>query len=40
MFSYRYADNIAIGDEVLVLQNYKLEPAEVISVSSFIMQGN
>ena len=39
-FSHRYADHIAIGDEVLVLKDSKLKPVKVMDVSSFMMQGN
>ena len=37
---FRYADQIAIGDEVLVTLNYRLEIAKVIKISSFVMKGN
>ena len=36
---FRYADQVAIGDEVLVLENDDLTPTKVINVSSFNMQG-
>ena len=36
----RYADQVLIGDEVLVEQNAKLTPARVINVLSVRMQGN
>ena len=37
--SNRYADQVSIGDEVLLERNNKIIPAEVLDVSSFIMQG-
>ena len=39
MLSYRYADQVSVGDEVLVLRNDELMPAKVMDVSSIIMQG-
>ena len=36
----RYADQITIGDEVLIQENDKLTHGIVINVSSSIMQGN
>ena len=36
---FRYADQVAVGDEVLVLENDDLTPTKVINVSSFNMQG-
>ena len=36
----RYADQITIGDEVLIQENDKLIQAIVINVSSSIMQGD
>ena len=39
MLSYRYADQVSVGDEVLVLRNDELMPAKVMNVSSIIMQG-
>ena len=36
----RYADQINIGDEVLIQENDKLTHGIVTSVSSSIMQGN
>ena len=38
-FSFRYADQITIDDEVLIPQNNEVTPTKVISVSSFAMQG-
>ena len=40
MFSYRYADQVSVGDEVMVLRNDKLMPSKVMDVSSLTMQGN
>ena len=40
MLSYRYADQVSVGDEVMVLRNDKLMPAKVMDVSSLIVQGN
>ena len=38
-FSFRYADQITIDDEVLIPENNEVNPTKVISVSSFVMQG-
>ena len=38
--SYRYADQVLVGDEVLVQGNDEVIPAHVINVTSNIMQGN
>ena len=38
-FSFRNADQVSIGDEVLIQENEVLKPQRVIQVSSFIMQG-
>ena len=40
MLSYRYADHVSVGDEVMVLRNDKLMPAKVMDVSSLSAQGN
>ena len=40
MLSYRYADQVSVGDEVMVLRNDKFMPAKVMNVSNLIMQGN
>ena len=40
MLSYRYADQVSVGDEVMVLRKDKLMPAKVMDVSSLIVQGN
>ena len=40
MLSYRYADQVSVGDEVMVLRNDKLMPAKVMNGSSLIMNGN
>ena len=37
---YRYADEVLIGDEVLVQQNYELTPVKVTNVSEITLQGN
>ena len=39
MLLYRYASQVSVGDEVLVLRNDELMPVEVVNVSSLIMQG-
>ena len=36
----RDADQVCVGDEMLVQKNDKLIPAKVINVSSLIMQGD
>ena len=36
---FRFADQVYVGDEVLVQKNDNLIAAKVISVSSLIMQG-
>ena len=38
--SYRYADQVLVGDEVLVQGIDNLIPAKVINVSSLNMQGD
>ena len=40
MLSYRYADQVIVDDEVMVLRNDELMTARVMNVSSFTMQGN
>ena len=40
MFCFRYAEQVLIGDEVLVKGNNELAPAKVINVSELKMQGN
>ena len=40
VFSFRYADQVAIGDEVLVQENDDLTPSKIINVTSSTMQGN
>ena len=37
--SLRYADNLSIGDEVLVPTDDKLTSTKVIHVSTLVMQG-
>ena len=36
---FRYADQVSIGDEVLVRRNDELIPGNVTNISSFMMQG-
>ena len=38
--SFRYADHVEVGDEVLVQENDELKPANVTNISSEIMQGD
>ena len=38
-FVHRYADQILIGNDILVEKNNKLTPAKVISISSVKAQG-
>ena len=40
MYFFRNADQLTIGDELLVQGNNELVPTKVISVSNLIMQGN
>ena len=37
---FRYADQVAVGDEILTPGNAKLSPATVINLSSTKMQGD
>ena len=37
---YRYAEQVSIGDEVLVLENANLTPATVVNITTFNMQGD
>ena len=39
-FSYSYAGQVSVGDEVLVQKDDNILPAKVINVSSIIMQGD
>ena len=39
ILSFRYADDISIGDDVLVQRNAALIPEKVIDISRFTMQG-
>ena len=39
-FFFRYADQLSIGDEVLIETSKTLIPAKVINVSNSLMQGN
>ena len=39
MLYIRYADQISVGDEVLVPTNTQMTPAKVTDVSTFNMQG-
>ena len=38
--SFRAADEISNSDEVLVQRNDELTPANIIKISTFVMQGN
>ena len=40
MFSFRYAEQVLIGDEVLVQGKNELAPVKVINVFNLKMQGN
>ena len=40
MSYFRYADEVSIGDEVLVQGNNGLTPTKVINVSKITLQGN
>ena len=40
IFCSRFADQVSVGDEVMVLDNDKLRPEKVINISDLIMQGN
>ena len=39
LIPHRYANEVSIGDELLVKENSKLLPAKVVNVSSFMMEG-
>ena len=39
-FLNRYADEILLGNEVLVEENDQLKAAQVKKISNFLMQGN
>ena len=39
MISFRYTDEVSVGDEVLVHENDELIPAKVIRVANALMQG-
>ena len=39
-FSYSYAGQVSVGDEILVQKDDNILPAKVINVSSIIMQGD
>ena len=38
--SFRYADQVSVGDEVLLQVNDELTPVKVTHVSNIILQGN
>ena len=38
--SIRYADQVFVGNEVLIERNDEVAPAKVIDVSSLLLQGN
>ena len=40
MFSFRYADQLSINDEVLVQGTSGMTPTNVIAMSRSLMQGN
>ena len=39
-FVHRYADQVVIGNDVLVGENNKMTPAKVINISNVKAQGN
>ena len=39
-YSFRYADHVSVGDELLVETNIEFNPVKVIQVSSYVKQGN
>ena len=39
IFSFRHADQVSIGDEVLVEENDDMMPAKVVNVSTLVLQG-
>ena len=40
VMSFRYAEQVSNGDEVLVQGNYKLNPQKVVNVSDISLPGN
>ena len=40
IYSFRYSNQVSIGDEVLVQENDELIPSKVITVSTLPLQGN
>ena len=40
ILSLSYADQVSVGDEVLLNEKDELTPAKVINISEIIMQGN
>ena len=40
LFSFSYADDISIGDEVLVYRNNELNPNKIINMSNIIVEGD
>ena len=38
-YTFRYADHVSVGDEVLVETNIEFNPVKVIQVSSYVKQG-
>ena len=38
--SFRFADDISVGDEVLVETNNKLTPVKVVDVFTLVVEGN
>ena len=39
IFCFRYADQVSVGDEILVQENNELIPDKVIKKSNFVMEG-
>ena len=39
IYYYRYADQVSVGDEILVQNNNELIPDKVIEESKFVMEG-
>ena len=37
---FRYSDELSIGDDVLLGEDYELIPVQVINISSITMKGN
>ena len=39
IYCFRYANQVSVGDEILVQENNKLIPDKVIKKSDFVMEG-